>query len=34
MLRFLRAGIRGLSRRRFAWPTTLTAAAVVAHGLA
>ena len=34
MLRSLRAGIRGLSRRRFAWPTTLTAPAVVAHGLA
>ena len=34
MLRSLRAGIRGLSRRRFAWPTTLTAPAVIAHGLA
>ena len=32
MLRSLRAGTRGLSRRRrFAWPTTLTAPAVVAH---
>ena len=34
MLCSLRAGIRGLSRRRFAWPTTLTAPAVIAHGLA